>query len=264
LWTAVTTDNKQALYILTDDALYRIDATDLNDVTPTPKTLATVSGLGLASYESFSDFVASKTLGLLATSVGIYRTGNTKNISTAANEADVGWTTVTLPSSFTGVTKLIPLSVIELPYKFADGATGQVYYIASTVSYQNAAVGRLVVFDAATAVGADTVKDVAHPVIKNSDGTVTDGPFTFLGNYRGNFATNGATLLVTSPQQLTTEPKLVRLPLAAGAGASFNYQLEKEIDIGLGADASTVLGVTRSSATGSWLVYGDFGLRVLE
>lgn len=262
LWTGTTTDeDAQALYILTDDTLYRIDAADLNDATPTPKTLATLSGLGLPSYASFSDFVASKTLGLLATSHGLFRTGDENNISTAANETAVGWAAVTLPSSFTGVTKLLPLGESALPYEFADDAAGQVYYIASTVSYQNAALGRLAITNAATAVAATTVQDVTHPVLKSGAGVVTDGPLTFLGNYRANFATNGATLLATSPQEIGQTTKLIRLPLKAGTGVPFSYQQEKEIDLGV---EGNILGLTRNSATGSWIVYGDFGLKVLE
>ncbi len=264
LWMAVTTGGTEALYILTNDTLYRIDATDLNAVSPTAKTLATVTGLGLASHHSFADFVASKTLGLLATSNGLYRTGDTKNISTAANSSDVDWTAVNLPDAQTGVTKLIPLSKSLLPYEFADGAPGQVYYIASSVSLQNASLGRLEITDASTAVGDGTVAVVRHPVLKSAAGVITDAVMTVLGKYRGNFATNGATLLATSPQQLTQAPQLVRLPLKAGAGTPFNYNNEKEIDLNLDVTASTLLGLTRNSATGSWLVYGDFGLRVLE
>jgi hypothetical protein len=262
LWTATTTDeDAQALYILTDDTLYRIDAADLNDATPTATTLATLSGLGLPSYASFSDFVVSKTLGLLATSHGLYRTGDGNDISTEANEAAVEWVAVTLPDSFTGITKLLPIGKSALPYEFADDAAGQVYYIASTVSYQNAALGRLAITDASTAVAATTVQNVTHPVLKSGAGVVTDAPLTFLGNYRANFATNGATLLATSPQEVGQTTKLIRLPLKAGTGVPFSYQQEKEIDLGV---EGNILGLTRNSATGSWLVYGDFGIKVLE
>lgn len=264
LWTATTTASVQALYILTDTALYRIDAANLHATNPTAVTLATLANMGLSTSDSFADFVSSKCLGLLATSAGLYRTGNSKNISTATNSTDAGWQKVTLPESYTGITKLIPLSTTMLPYQFADGASGQVYYVASSVGYQNAAVNRLAITDASTSVNSSTVQTVSYPIIKNSAGTAVNSPLLLLGAYRGNFATNGASLLATSPAQIGITAQLNRLPLDTGNGRGFSYLLQKSIDLGLGAQDSAILGLTRSTATGSWLAYGDFGLRSLE
>jgi hypothetical protein len=264
MWNAVTTANPYVLYVLTDKALYRIDSSTLGQANPTITLIATIAGLGLPSYASFSDFVASKRLGLLATSHGLYRTGNGNNISTAANETAVGWTSVTLPTSYTSIVKLLPLSKSALPYQFADGAPGQVYYIAGKVGSHASALGCLAINDASADVGATTVQAVVNPATKAIDGTVNHAPLAFLGNYRNCFVTNGGSFLVTSPQQLTTAPKLMRLPLSNGIGYGFNYLQEKEIELSALQDAGTINGVERNSATGSWLVYGDFGLQVLE
>ena len=264
MWNAVTTANPYVLYVLTDKALYRIDSSTLGQANPTITLIATIAGLGLPSYASFSDFVASKRLGLLATSHGLYRTGNGNNISTAANETAVGWTSVTLPTSYTSIVKLLPLSKSALPYQFADGAPGQVYYIAGKVGSHASALGCLAINDASADVGAATVQSVVNPATKAIDGTVNHAPLAFLGNYRNCFVTNGGSFLVTSPQQLTTAPKLMRLPLSNGIGYGFNYLQEKEIELSALQDAGTINGVERNSATGSWLVYGDFGLQVLE
>lgn len=264
LFNAVTTVNPYVLYILTDKVLYRVTSSTLNQGNPTITTIATVAGLGLPSYASFTDFVASKRLGLLATSHGLYRTGNGNNISTAANETAVGWTSVTLPTSYTSIVKLLPLSKSARPWEFADGEPGQVYYIAGKVGSHASALHCLAISDASAAIGATTVQFVVNPATKAVDGTVNHAPLAFLGNYRNCFVTHGGSFLVTSPQQLTTAPKLMRLPLTNGIGYGFNYLQEKEIELAPLQDATTINGVERNSATGSWLVYGDFGLQVLE
>jgi hypothetical protein len=264
MWNAVTTANPYVLYVLTDKALYRIDSSTLGQANPTITPIATIAGLGLPNYASFSDFVASKRLGLLATSHGLYRTGNGNNISTAANEIAVGWTSVTLPTSYTSILRLLPISKSALPWEFADGEQGQVYYIAGKVGSHASALHCLAISDASAAIGATTVQFVVNPATKAVDGTVNHAPLAFLGNYRNCFVTNGGSFLVTSPQQLTTAPKLMRLPLTNGIGYGFNYLQEKEIELAPLQDATTINGVERNSATGSWLVYGDFGLQVLE
>jgi len=264
LWNAQTTGNNYICYVLTDKALYRINSSTLNLANPIITTIATVAGLGLPSYASFSDFIASKRLGLLATSHGLYRTGNGRSVSNAQDETGVGWTLVTLPTSYTSIVKLLPLSKSALPYEFADGAPGQVYCIAAKVGSHASALHCLAISDASTAVGPTTVQSVVNPATKAIDGTVNHAPLAFLGNYRNCFVTHGGSFLVTSPQQLTTAPKLMRLPLANGIGYGFNYLQEKEIEMSALQDATTINGVERNSATGSWLVYGDFGLQVLE
>jgi len=264
LWTAVTSGGVQALYILTNNALYRVDVTTLNNATPTAVTIATLAGLSLPTHASFSDFIASDKLGILATSEGLYRTGNTFNVSTAATTTDVGWTKMTLPFGFTGITKLLPLSSTVNPYEFASATKpGQVYAMSSSVGLKNGAVYCFATERVnGVAVSATSLQLVHNPLIKDIDGTVLHMPFSYTGVYRNNFATNGATLLALSSQYLKKHVELARLPLLLGVGASFNKKGQTTIS-GV-AGGAAIRGVERNSATGSWLVYGDKGLASLE
>lgn len=264
LWTAKSTAGTQVLYVLTDVALFRIDATNLNEVTPTVSTIATLAGLNLPTHASFADFVASRTLGLLATSDGLYRTGNGNNVSTAANTSAVGWVKVSLNSDYTGVSKLIPLSSTVQSYEFANSAPGQVYAITSSVSLKNSVIHRLAIKNSATAVDATTVQLVSNPKSKDINNVVLNTPFSYLGVYRNVFATNGATLLAGASSYLTNNQHLKVLPNSLKVGVGFSASLEKAVDLNLSATASDLFGIERNSATGSWLVYGDFGLRSLE
>ncbi len=264
LWTAESSAGLQVLYILTDNALYRIDKDDLNLANPTASTIATLAGLNLPDHASFADCIACDRLGLLATSHGLYRTGNGNNISTAANTTAVGWTAVALPYGFTGVSKLIPVAGTQNIFQFAADGIGQVYVASSSVSLKNAALFSFATLDvnAAGAVAAGSFTLVSNPFSKDINGTILQNPFAHIGVFRNNFATNGATLLATSAQHLTTAPECARLPLSLGLRAPFNKQGQKLIDTGLGG--ASIRGVVRNSTTGSWMVYGDKGVSCLE
>lgn len=257
LWTAYDSDaSNQVVYILTSDTLYRMAVAQLAQATPTVTTIATTSGLGLSSGASFADFIASRKLGILATSEGLYRTANGKDVS---SDATVTWTEVALPEGYTSATQLVPLSTTTLPYEFAGGNSGQVYVLSGAVGKGTSALFKFVIADASSSVGATTVQHIPNVIIEG-----INGPFTQLGAYRNMFATNGATLLVASSKNLSTAPQLVRLPLAIGSGSAFRYSNEKALEISLPDTATSINGMVRNSATGSWIVYGDFGVLVLE
>ena len=264
LWTAESSAGLQVLYILTDNALYRIEATDLNLATPTATMIATLAGLNLPDHASFADFIACDRLGLLAASHGLYRTGNGNNISTAADTDAVGWTSVALPYGFSGVSKLIPLADSENIFQFAADGIGQVYVISSSVSLKSSALFSFATLDikATAPITDDSFRLVSNPFSKDINGAVLENPFAHLGVLRNNFATNGATLLATSAQHLTTVAQCARLPLSLGLKAPFNKQGQKLIDTGL--DGTSIRGLVRSSATGSWIVYGNNGVSCLE
>ena len=266
LWTAKTTagGNPQALYVLTDTTLDRINSTNLNEAIPTVSTIATLAGLNLPTHASFADFVASRRLGLLATSDGLYRTGNGNNVSESANTAAVGWAKIALNSDYTGVSKLVSLSSTLQPYEFATDRPGQVYAITSSVSLKNSVIHRFAIKDSSAAVDATTVQLITSPLIKDINSVVLDAPFSYLGVYRNAFATNGATLLAGASAYLADKQHLKILPNALKVGTRVSASLEKSVDLSLADSASNLFGIERSSATGSWLVYGDFGLRSLE
>ena len=265
-------ETSQLLYILTDDTLYRISSTNLNSETlgsgdNTVVIVATLAGLNLPSHATFSDFVSSDTLGLLATSNGLYRTSNGNDISTdPTNDAITGWTKVSLSEGYEGVTKLLPISSTDKSYEFASNGPGQVYALSSSVGLKSAAIHRFAILDvkAAAAITNNSIQLITNPYLRDADLTVFDVPFSYLGVYRNNFATNGATLLAGSSQYLTVEQQLEILPNALKIGVPFNYKSEKKVDAGLSDSLSELYGIERNSATGSWLMYGNFGLRTLE
>ncbi len=257
LWMAIGTANVQFLYILTSTALYRIPAAELANANPTATTLATPASLGLSAFDSFTDFIASDKLGLLATSAGLYRTGNGQNVSTG-NSTTINWTSVTLPESNTSITKLVPVCTTVLPPEFATQGQGAVYVLSGSVSKQLSTLYQLTIKTVSgTAVTDTTVQLVPNAVLQG-----TASPLSSLGIYRNAFATNGATLLATSSQTLAAATELNRLGLATEVGTFSGYAATQKVDFG--GTGSTLYGLERNSATGSWIVYGSFGLRVLE
>jgi hypothetical protein len=206
----------QYLYVLTDKTLDRIPASELNGVV-TPITLATPSGLGLKLSDSFSDLLVSSKLALLATSKGLYRTGNGKNITTETTPALVDWTKITLSEGPEPVTRLEAVSTTMLETDFAKTNGGMVYVLAASVGDQLSAVYRLTTRDiSGSAISATTVEFIPDKLLSS-----IVGPYAHLGSYKNYFTTDGALPVISrskynataasvqdfSDQSLLTKPK---------------------------------------------------------
>ncbi len=259
LWCAGET-----LYVLTPTSLTRIESDDLNNDPAsaiTGRTIATPAGMGLPSSTTFSDFVASNFLGVLATSEGLYRTSNGLKVSEVVTNVFGDWTNVLLPGGYTPVTRLIPVSATEFPYEFAGFGTqnGNLYVLNASVSEQAAAVYRFSVGDATVEVNNGALQLIQDQLLKD-----TTGPLAYLGTYRNHFYSDGALLTTSRSKNNTENPLFQSFPLSyATQQKIFSKGSVTPIDLGIGA-ASALNNVVRNPSQGGWLMSGSFGLVVNE
>lgn len=234
------------LYVLTDKVLDRVDLTQ--DGFPAT-TLATSYSLSGGSPKSaLLDVIVSGKFALLSGNNVLVRVGNGADITTASSELDVQWTYVGIGQQVGPALRLIPLSYTGRLQDVARGPGGNIYVLnAYNVSAQ---VNRYAVTSVESGPITDqTLMPLPDILIRN----IPDYYINFAG-YASIFATDG------SVQFHGNERDLALAPFVKTGSAK---QFFKNIPLLL-AQASTLVQITRNSASGSWLVAGDFGLQVNE
>ncbi len=193
--------NGDTFFLLTEESLHRF--------TPTPG-LFLGGGLGplLADSTSFrpqyptvrfSDLFVSNELALLATDVGLWRSGNGKDVRDASS-LTVGWQLVELPESMYSVTRLYPISPTGISQDIlGDERGGNVLALSSSVGRNGSSVYRLAL---QPVLGGDEVSNETVALLPDcftviwSRNEITEEPkrtyFVSRGDYRNYVATDGA------------------------------------------------------------------------
>lgn len=246
------------LYVLTDTQLDRIDLAASNFATGdlAAVTVATLSDIGCAEGGTLLDVVVSNSFALLASSNGLYRVGNGANIQTTSSNTLVDWTDVGIPEGVPVVQQLQPIVSNNLPNGFAKTNNGNVYILDGYAGLNYAQENRYTV---QSVVGQPiTIRTIEPlPDMKIKD-TLT--AFNKFNQYVNLINFDGTDNFFARDRRFIRE-QMLRDELYTLAPYLFDRGEQIPLEIG---DASIISGLTRSSASGAWLVTGDFGLRVNE
>lgn len=255
------------LYVLTDKQLDVIDlnASNFSTGSSVSFTLATLPALGLQNNDTLIDFIVSNKFALLATSKGLFRVGDSKNIAQAQNPYDAGWTPVPLPQTVGPATQLFPITSSGRSQDFATDGGSNVYVLNAYVGSNEAQLARYTVSDvSSSAVSPFTIMQVlnSYPNIINPSLPI-QAPLVFYYGFRDIFATDGASFFNARSRNLNVDPfvNLVIGMLRGSAGNDQNVYTINPLNI---ATANHLTQIVRDFASGNWLVAGDFGLRVNE
>ncbi len=263
--------------IFDNNFLYILSATQMDRVTVSPATFAssfnptTVALRNLLPnsnhQRAFSDVVVSGDFSLLATNNGLWRVGDFASIATAGSVQEVAWTQVPLPEGPGPATRLFVISPTGNEQDVATTQNGgNIYVLASYIGYDQARVYRFTVTNS-TPVTDSTLQLFPDYFVQNIQ------TFYFnVGSYRNYTVTDGA-LLFTS--RSAYDPSL--LPGTIPQNTPPFLQIASPLlTVGrrfIGQNSTTVLNIPngktmgqilRRSASGSWLVGGDFGVQVNE
>jgi hypothetical protein len=244
----------QFLYVLTDKTFDRINLATSNmgtgvlDVTILA-TIETVSGLN-TTYASFSDAGVSGRCALLATSGGLFRVGNGRDIR-VHNKNILNWTALTIGAPLGPVSRLFFATSTGQERDFST--QGQVFVLSADVGFDDAQINRFFVNDTG-AINNDTIVSLPDYFFKNEHIF-----FVTFTAYRNFIFTDGSVILNSRSKHIPNEVFLDNLPNRRLSRTKSNHVL----DLGI-TDALRIGRTIRSFASGSWLVPGDFGLRVNE
>ncbi len=242
------------LYVLTDKMLDRIDVRASSFATNqlVRVRLASVNQLdGFTQYSSFNDCIVSEKMALLATSHGLLRVGNGENIADPQlRDAQLSWQEVELEGDIKGVVRLTAISATGKEEDVARYCGGHVYAIAGYIGKDRARINRLYVSSTTNA----PINDDAVARLPGYLGKKIGDAYASFKSFRDIFMTDGILNISARYQNDDTGP----LSLTNG------FHKENIIMVPDAESASRIVGVRRDPLTGSLLVAGDFGIRILE
>jgi len=245
------------LYILTQKSLQsmQVSAGNFAQASPVSSVLAQAGELpnGLNSF--LSDVQVSGSFAVLATSSGLLRVGNNANITTATNSGQVGWVFVTLPESVGPVTRLLPISTTGVAQDFATA--GNLYVVNACVSRDQTRIYRFTV-DLSGTITDTTLTQLPDYFIQGYQSF-----FINIGEYR-NFLTFDGSIFALSRSRYKDEPLFFELLGPTWVKRTGVSAVKNAIKVVNEPTSFSVGGTIRSSASGAWLVPGDFGLIVNE
>lgn len=251
------------LYILTDTELDRIDVNASDFITGAIVSVRLASRDALIGETGgFLDCLISEKLALLATSSRLLRSGNGVNIADAAlaTSADVAWTQVILPQSLAPLSFLLPITRTGHIQDASNGQGSLVYVISGDIGNNRSRLSRISLADSSNAKNVDNLS-----VLPLDDLFIKNSPSYFinLSGFRNRVATDGSIKCITVDRDLTESPSFLVLPLFVATGTPLAAVAAKSLPVGF-AGAADIVQLGRSSASGSWLAAGDFGVIVNE
>jgi len=235
------------LYVITAKRVDRIDLSTAPTFTAT--TIASAASLVFDPNDTVLDGIFSGKLGILATSKGAFRTSNGNDVSTIAADDNKYWTTLPVPSSPVPPQRFFVSSTTGNPADFARNNGGMFHLLSAYLGSSRARVNRFAVAD----VSSTPIDD--NTVLPIPDGEIEGFNTSFLtfSGFRSTYTCDGALSLHSVGRTLLISPYVKTRSMRTGAPVP--------LDDGNG----TLIGqVIRSSTSGSWLVVGDFGIRLNE
>lgn len=235
------------LYVVTAKKVDRINLSTAPSFTAT--TIASAASLVFDPNDTILDGVFSAKLGILATSKGVFRTSNGNDVSTIALDDNKYWTTLSVPGSVIPPQRFFVSSTTGFQNDFARNNGGMLHLLSAYLGSSRARVNRFAVADVSSAsINDSTVLPVPDGEIEGYNGS-----FLTFNGFRSTYTCDGALSLHSVGRTLLISPYVRTRSLRTGAPAP--------LEDGNG----TLIGMAlRSSTSGSWLVAGDFGIRLNE
>ena len=252
----------QYLYVLTETQLDRIDLT-LGNVglgTASVKTVAMVNTIpGVGADGSFLDAVVSEKLVVIATSNGLFRIANSLDVR-SVDTVSASWELLSTPEDIGAIRQLIAVTQTGRAQDLARESNGGNLYAMSAYRGKNQA--KLYRFEVLQVVGSSITDTTVQRI---SDLYVQNIPSYFVnyGLFRNIFATDGALFFGTQSQSDDEHSVATLLHATGGVQTGSRFLSNKEIPVDL-SESSLISSMIQSSATGSWLLAGDHGIRANE
>ncbi|TET06864.1 hypothetical protein E3J79_00700 [Candidatus Dependentiae bacterium] len=246
------------LYVLTDTKLDRIDLLQSNFATNVLViTTIAASEVNFTAQTTLFDLIVSEKFALLATSDGLFRIGNGLDIRTVTSGG--GWRFVTIPEGCVPIIQLLALSKTGREQDVARFEGGTVYALVSFIGKNRAQVNR---FSVQPVIGSQVNDQTISPL---PDLFVKDIPsyFVSFGQFRDWIISDGALFFHEINRYLCDAPVIYLLGPGARSGLRFLADKNPSLPITM-SEACFLLPLLRNSATGSWLLAGNEGLKINE
>jgi hypothetical protein len=251
------------LYVITQSEIVRIDLTSgtpgLGTISAT--TLATIENVGSTGVDgAFLDAIVSEKLLIVATNGGLFRLADGLDARTVDIHS-VSFKQIDTPEGIGPVRQLFAITSTGRAQDIARSTGGGMFYSLSAFRGKNQA--QLHRFDVANVIGS-SIGDTTVQRVR--DVYVEDIPsyFASFGLFKSLFATDGTLFYGAQSTMQDIDAQLTVLASRmenVHTGSNFVSNLL----IPAGLEGTTLLaGMIQNSATGTWLIAGDQGLRANE
>lgn len=253
----------QFLYVLTNKELVRIDLTQgspglgsiISTVVATNDSIPAVGGDG-----SFLDLIISEKLALLGTSNGLFRLADGLNIRTDSVDS-LNWQEVATPEGIGPVRQLGAISKTGRAQDLARQVGGGMLFALSAYRGKNQA--QLFRYDIAQV----TTGSIFDTTVRRIDDLFVENIpsyFVNFGSFQKNFATDGALFFgARSKREGASSSQAILLFSKERIETGSRFLSTKMIPASL-EESTLIAGMIQNSASGSWLIAGDHGIRANE
>ncbi|MCL4360832.1 hypothetical protein M1446_00575 [Candidatus Dependentiae bacterium] len=234
------------LYVLSNNSVDRFTASATNFQNNNLNSVQLAAPQNIQGFQNtyFSDLIVKNNIALLGTSNGLLRTGPSVTPDAINDINSAQWMFVNLQESVGPITRLFDISLNK---KSADPTN--IYILNAYVGFQQARIYR---------------GYLNGPVFMSLPDQFTSKVTTFLlniGKYRNYVSTDGANLYVSRSRFTNTAPIFEFYKLPNLSGSSFAARTNVPVTLGID-DFKSLTQLVRNSANGSFMIGGDFGLRV--
>ncbi len=252
----------QYLYVITNDEIVCIDLTletpGLGSIFAT--TIATSASVPqLGSGSTFLDAIVSEKLMILGTNAGLFRLANGLD-ARIVDSNSATWQLLATPEGAGPVRQLFAISQTGRAQDIARKTGGGMFYTLS--AYRGKNQGQIHRFDVAQvttgSIGDTTVQRVNDLFVEG-----ITSYFASFGLFRNLFATDGSLFYGTRSkmQENSSQVTVLNSKMGIHTGSRFLNNLLVPAEL---ADSTLIAGMIQNSATGTWLIAGDHGLRANE
>jgi len=253
------------LFVVTTDIIDRINLmnSDFSTNTLDVVTIATKDALNVISSKgTVLDAFISQACAVVATTGGLVRIGDGKDIRTVASADESNWTSITIPETAGAPTQLLTASVTNRSQDITRSIGGHFYVLTSNAGYNQSRINRFSVkpLDENEPMQANIIEQFDDLFVKNI-------PSFFLnfGNFNSIFATDGGLYFANRSKNNNQGPRTVLTPAEPAPRVGVRNVGERSSTITIHTGNGTEINAfERSQASGSWIIAGDFGMQVLE
>lgn len=256
------------LYVIAHDRVDRINLTTSNFGTNTLDVTTLISnekgGLSAVALakEEFLDGIFSQALGIIATTNNLLRVGDNKDIRTITNETDANWTDIAIGENAGPPTALYTVTTTNRAQDITKNQGGHLYVLTADAGLNQSRINRFAVqpLNAAQTLNSNTIQAFNDLFVKNIPSFLLS-----FGEFRSNFATDGALYFATRNQNIIVPPIALLTPANPEPRVGVSGIGDRSTPVMINFAAGTEINYfSRSQASGSWIAAGNFNTQVLE
>ncbi|HSC25109.1 MAG TPA: hypothetical protein VLB80_02730 [Candidatus Babeliales bacterium] len=252
------------LYVIAHNTVDRINLIT-SDFSSNNLDVTTIASNGIntiAQTGGFLDGIFSQASGIIATTNGLFRIGNNKDVRIIISESDAHWTPLPIGESAGAPTSLYAVTQTNRAQDITRGNGGYFYVLTANVGIDQSRINRFTVqpLSSTDVMTATTIQPFDDIFVQNIPSFLLS-----FGEFRSNFATDGALYFATRNQNNIISPIALITPSfpvpRVGVGNVGDRSVPVQINFQQGTEINAFL---RSQASGSWIAAGNFNTQVLE